>query len=85
MTTPSWLHANVGVRLDTSMSRTPATIDQVFVLRFWREATGCGQELRWRAQVRNVNTRQRQLADDAEAAFALILAQLNSAVSASEA
>ena len=60
-----------------SMNTISPASDQVFILRFWREATGCGDELRWRAQVRNVNTRQRQIADDIESAFAIVLAQLN--------
>ena len=60
------------------MNATPAA-DQVFVLRFWQEATGCGGEVRWRAQVRNVSTRRQQIADDVKAAFALVLAQLNDA------
>ena len=59
-----------------SMNVIPAA-DQVFILRFWRETTGCGGEARWRVQVRHVNTRQRQIADDVKTAFALVLAQLN--------
>jgi hypothetical protein len=54
--------------------------DQVFILRFWREDAGCGEDFRWRAQVRNVNTRQRQTTDDVDAAFALVLARLNAVV-----
>ena len=66
------------------MKAVRTAADQVFILRFWREATGRGEELRWRAQVRNVNTRQRQAADDVESAFALVLAHLNAAGAAVE-
>jgi hypothetical protein len=61
-------------------SRTVA--DQVFIIRFWREDAGPGQEQRWRAQVRNVNTRQQLTADDVETALALVRAKLTEATSA---
>lgn len=54
-----------------------ATIDQVFILRFWREIGDHGDEFRWRVKVRNVETRQSQITDDIESAFALVEAQLN--------
>lgn len=56
--------------------------DEVFILRFWLEEDGTDDELRWRAQVRSVNTRQRQIADDLESAFALIVTRLRAALSA---
>lgn len=55
--------------------------DEVFILRFWLEEDGTDDELRWRAQVRSVNTRQRQIADDLESAFALIVTRLRAALS----
>jgi len=58
--------------------------DQVFVLRFWREAIGDGDEFHWRVQVRNVNTRQRQVADDIEAALDLVRTQLRAGGSSGE-
>jgi hypothetical protein len=54
-------------------------IDQVFVLRFWWEEAGNGSNEHWRAQVRHVNSRQKKIANDVAAAFALIRAQLNDA------
>jgi hypothetical protein len=57
--------------------------DQVFILRFWREAIG-NDEFCWRAQVRNVNTRQRQVADDIEATLELVRTQLRAGGSSGE-
>jgi hypothetical protein len=56
--------------------------DEVFILRFWLEEAGVHEELRWRAQVRNVNTRERQVADDIDSAFGLIANRLRAALSA---
>jgi len=56
--------------------------DEVFILRFWLEEAGAHDEVRWRAQVRNVNTRQRQIADDVDSAFDLIADRLRAALSA---
>ena len=58
--------------------------DQVFILRFWQEDQGAGREFRWRAQIRNVNTRQRHIANDIEQAFALLQARLRVAALAAE-
>jgi hypothetical protein len=58
--------------------------DEVFILRFWREQEDHGQEFRWRAQVRNVNTRERHAADDLDAAMALISTKLQAVASAAE-
>jgi hypothetical protein len=66
------------------MNLVPTAADQVFILRFWREATGCDDEFRWRAQIRNVNTRQRRVVDDIETALSLVLAQLCAAGTAAE-
>jgi hypothetical protein len=59
--------------------------DEVFILRFWREQEDHGQEFRWRAQVRNVNTRERHTADDLDAAMVLISTRLRAVASAAEA
>lgn len=56
--------------------------DEVFILRFWLEEAGREDELRWRAQVKNINTRQRQIADDVDSAFVLIANRLRAALSA---
>ncbi len=56
--------------------------DEVFILRFWLEEAGLHDRLRWRAQVRNVNTRQRQIANDVDSAFELIADRLRAALSA---
>jgi hypothetical protein len=58
--------------------------DEVFILRFWQEQEDHGQEFRWRAQVRNVNTRERHTADDLGAAMALISKRLEAVASAAE-
>ena len=46
--------------------------DEVFILRFWLEEAELREHLRWRAQIRSVNTRQRRITDDVDLAFALI-------------
>jgi hypothetical protein len=56
--------------------------DEVFILRFWLEEAGLHDQLRWRAQIRNVNTRQKQIADDVESAFGLIASRLRAALPA---
>jgi hypothetical protein len=53
--------------------------DQVFIIRFWREDAGPGQQFRWRAQIRNVTTRQKLMVDDVETALALVRAKLEEA------
>ncbi|HLH88325.1 MAG TPA: hypothetical protein VKX28_07690 [Xanthobacteraceae bacterium] len=56
--------------------------DEVFILRFWLEEANADDQLQWRAQIRSVNTQQRQIADDIEAAFGLIATRLRAALSA---
>ncbi|HUI94183.1 MAG TPA: hypothetical protein VLX44_00390 [Xanthobacteraceae bacterium] len=56
--------------------------DEVFILRFWLEEAGMEERMRWRGQVRSVNTRHRQIADDIDSAFALIATRLRAALSA---
>jgi len=56
--------------------------DEVFILRFWLEEADMDEHLRWRAQVRSVNTRQRKTTDDIESAFALVAERLRAALSA---
>jgi hypothetical protein len=65
-----------------AVNSSRAVADQVFIIRFWREDTGPGQEQRWRAQVRNVNTRQQLTVNDVEAALALVRDKLTEATSA---
>lgn len=55
-------------------------LDQVFILRFWREAAGANERGRWRVLVRNINTRRRDVVDDVQRAFAIVAANLNAAV-----
>ena len=55
--------------------------DEVFILRFWLEEAGVRDQMQWRAQVRNVNTRQRQVADGVDSAFGLIANRLHAALS----
>ena len=58
------------------------SVDEVFILRFWLEEADKQEHLRWRAQVRNVNTRQRQITNDIDSAFALIADRLRAALPA---
>jgi hypothetical protein len=62
--------------------RSRMSSDEVFILRFWLESVGKHDEQRWRAQVRNVNTRQQQIANDIESAFVLIANRLCAVLSA---
>ena len=55
------------------------SLDQVFILRFWRESADAGEHARWRVQVRNINTRRRDVVDDVERAFAIVASNLNAA------
>jgi hypothetical protein len=55
-------------------------LDQVFILRFWRETADAGEHSRWRVLVRNINTRRRDVVDDVQHAFALVASNLNAAV-----
>jgi hypothetical protein len=54
-------------------------LDQVFILRFWREAADSGEHGRWRVLVRNINTRRRDVVDDVQRAFAIVASNLNAA------
>jgi len=56
--------------------------DEVFILRFWLEEADMQEHLRWRAQVRNVNTRQLQITNDIDSAFAVIADRLRAALPA---
>jgi hypothetical protein len=58
------------------------TADEVFILRFWLEEAGPRDQLQWRAQVRSVNTQERQIADGLDSAFELIAERLRAALSA---
>jgi hypothetical protein len=60
-------------------------VDQVFILRFWREITDASECGRWRALVQNINTRQRDVVDDVQRAFAIVGATLNAATVEDEA
>jgi hypothetical protein len=55
-------------------------LDQVFILRFWREAADADEHARWRVLVRNINTRRRDVVDDVQRAFAIVVSNLNAAV-----
>lgn len=55
-------------------------LDQVFILRFWRESADASEDARWRVLVRNINTRSRDVVDDVQRAFALVASNLNAAV-----
>jgi hypothetical protein len=54
-------------------------LDQVFILRFWRETADAGDHARWRVLVRNINTRRRDVVDDVQRAFAIVASNLNAA------
>ena len=55
-------------------------LDQVFILRFWRESADAGEHARWRVLVRNINTRRRDVVDDMQRAFAIVASNLNAVV-----
>ena len=54
-------------------------LDQVFILRFWRESADASEHARWRVVVRNINTRRRDVVDDVQRAFAIVASNLNEA------
>ncbi|WKA27983.1 hypothetical protein [Bradyrhizobium roseum] len=54
-------------------------LDQVFILRFWRESADASEHARWRVLVRNINTRRRDVVDDVQGAFAIVASNLNAA------
>ena len=54
-------------------------LDQVFILRFWRESADAGEHARWRVLIRNINTRRRDVVDDVQRAFAIVASNLNAA------
>ena len=59
-------------------------LDQVFILRFWRESADVSGDARWRVLVRNINTRRRDVVDDVQRAFAIVASNLNVAEGAHE-
>jgi hypothetical protein len=59
-------------------------LDQVFILRFWRETADAGGVGRWRVLVRNINTRRRDVVDDVQRAFAIVASNLNAAEDAQD-
>jgi hypothetical protein len=59
-------------------------LDQVFILRFWRESADVGGDARWRVLVRNINTRRCDVVDDVQHAFAIVASNLNVAADAHE-
>jgi hypothetical protein len=59
-------------------------LDQVFILRFWKEAVDADESARWRVLVRNINTRRRDVVDDVQRAFAIIAANLSTAAGEGE-
>ena len=54
-------------------------LDQVFILRFWRESADASEHARWRVVVRNINTRRRDVVDDVQRAFAIVASNLDAA------
>ena len=66
------------------MSSQQPFSDQVFILRFWREAADASGDGRWRVLVRNINTRRRDVVDDVQRAFAIVTANLSVAAEAHE-
>lgn len=66
------------------MSSQQPLLDQVFILRFWRESADASGGGRWRVLVRNINTRRRDVVDDVQCAFAIVTANLNVAAEIGE-
>jgi len=54
-------------------------LDQVFILRFWRESADASEHARWRVVVRNIKTRRRDVVDDVQRAFAIVASNLDAA------
>lgn len=61
------------------MTERRPLLDQVFILRFWRESADASEDARWRALVRNINTRRRDVVDDVQRAFAIVASNLDAA------
>lgn len=61
------------------MNSQKPLLDQVFILRFWRETADASEHARWRVLVRNINTRRRDVVDDVQRAFAIVASNLNAA------
>jgi hypothetical protein len=61
------------------MSAQRPLLDQVFILRFWKEAADADEHTRWRVLVRNINTRRRDVVDDVQRAFAIVTSNLSAA------
>jgi hypothetical protein len=59
-------------------------LDQVFILRFWRESADTAERTRWRVLIRNINTRRRDVVDDVQRAFAIVASNLNAAAGEDE-
>ncbi|MCK1446724.1 MULTISPECIES: hypothetical protein [unclassified Bradyrhizobium] len=59
-------------------------LDQVFILRFWRESADVSGDAHWRVLIRNINTRRRDVVDDVQRAFAIVASNLNVASDADE-
>jgi hypothetical protein len=66
------------------MTEQRPLLDQVFILRFWRESADAGEHVRWRVLVRNINTRRRDVVDDVQRAFAIVASNLNAAAGEDE-
>jgi hypothetical protein len=66
------------------MSSQRPLLDQVFILRFWRETADANNDARWRVLVRNINTRRRDVVDDVQHAFAIVASNLNAAAGSHE-
>ena len=62
------------------MSSQRPLLDQVFILRFWRETADARGDNRWRVLVRNINTRRRDVVDDMQHAFEIVASNLNAVV-----
>jgi hypothetical protein len=60
-------------------------LDQVFILRFWREKAGVGERGRWRVLVRNINTRRRDVVDGVAHAFSIVTSNLTAQIGEQEA
>ena len=56
------------------------SLDQVFILRFWREEADASDQGRWRVLIRNINTRRRDVVDDVQRAFAIVEGSLSETV-----
>jgi hypothetical protein len=63
------------------MAASSASVDQVFVLRFWRETHDCDPaDAAWRVKISHVNSRRRLHAQGLDRAFEVVRSALEASL-----